>query len=220
MNTANTSPRQLIGFIFAAALALVMGAAVATEQPSYKVLAQQDDFELRQYSSMIVAQSTVTGTMDDASGTGFRAVADYIFGNNTSASGGSEEISMTAPVLISPQAIASGSPATNQLASSPAMEDESGQWVIGFVMPSKFSLDTLPEPNSNKVVVSQVPARTMAVVTFSGLTGEDKVATKTQQLLAWMAENNLTPISAPKLARYNPPWTLPFFRRNEVMIEY
>ncbi|MBD1390778.1 heme-binding protein [Neiella sp. HB171785] len=187
---------------------------MAIEQPSYQVLKSEDDFELRQYNSMIVAQSQVRGAMDDASGDGFRAVADFIFGNNTAASGGSEEISMTAPVLIAP------SDNGQQLNSAAAMNDERGKWVVGFVMPSQFTLDTLPSPNSDKVVIEPVPERNVAVVTFSGFTGEEKVAAKTQQLLSWMRLQGLTPQSAATLARYNPPWTLPFLRRNEVMIEY
>jgi DNA gyrase inhibitor GyrI len=79
-------------------------------------------------------------------------------------------------------------------------------------------MDTLPRPRDSRVKLREIPAHRMAVIRFSGLAGEEKVKEKTEDLLAWMKAEGLTPAGAPQLARYDPPWTLPFWRRNEVMI--
>lgn len=173
--------------------------AMATEEPKYVLLEQSGDFQLRHYPALIIAEVEVEGDMDQASSRGFRLVADYIFGNNRASSGNSEKIAMTVPVTLQPQA---------------------GSWRLNFVMPSQFTLDTLPAPNNPKVVLREVPSRKVAVLTFSGLASESKTAGKVKDLLAWMAEKQLRPLANYELARYNPPWTLPFLRRNEVMVEY
>ncbi|MBW8192471.1 heme-binding protein [Neiella marina] len=195
-------------------LGFYIGGAMAIEEPNYQLVEKVDEFELRAYSAMVIAETVAQGPIDDASSQGFRAVADFIFGNNTAKSGGSEKISMTAPVTIAP-----GSEAQT-MQSEASLKNEQGMWKIHFVMPSAYSMDTLPEPSNQAVSLAEIPPRNMAVLRFSGLTGERKVAEKTQLLMDWMTSRNLTPKSAPKLARYNPPWTLPFWRRNEVMIEY
>ena len=87
-------------------------------------------------------------------------------------------------------------------------------------MPSQYTRQTLPKPNNPDISIVEVPARTYGVIKFSGLAGSKKVATKTQVLQEWMQTQNLTVTGKPELARYNPPWTLPFLRRNEVMIAY
>ena len=87
-------------------------------------------------------------------------------------------------------------------------------------MPSKYTLQTLPKPNNPDVTIIEVPVQTYGVIKFSGLAGSEKVADKTLELQSWMQKQNLTVIGAPELARYNPPWTLPFMRRNEIMIPY
>lgn len=187
---------------------------MAIEEPNYQLIDKQDDFELRAYSAMVIAETTASGDIDDASSNGFRAVADFIFGNNSTKSGDSEEISMTAPVTISPGSAAS------TLHSEASQKSQQSAWNIHFVMPRNYSMETLPSPNNEAVRLIEVAPHNMAVLRFSGLTGESKVAEKTQLLVDWMASRNLTPVGEAKLARYNPPWTLPFWRRNEVMIEY
>jgi hypothetical protein len=101
-----------------------------------------------------------------------------------------------------------------------SMEQAQGQWRVQFVMPSEYTLDSLPKPNNPAVMVRAVPASNYAVIRFSGLAGEAKTAAKTTDLLVWLESRGVTPIGKPELARYNPPWTLPFLRRNEVMVEY
>jgi hypothetical protein len=190
--------------------------AMATEEPKYNVIETSGDYELRTYAPMVVAETLVEGSLDDASSAGFKRIADYIFGNNTSRAGGSEKISMTAPVTMAPKA---KSEKINMTAPV-TMQQKEGQWRMYFVMPSQYSLDTLPTPNNPAVKLRELPANRVAVIRFSGLAGEEKTAKKTAELLDWLKTKQITPLGEPELARYNPPWTLPFFRRNEVLVSY
>ena len=187
---------------------------MATEEPEYMVIEKSGAFELRTYSPMIVAETLVSGSLDKASGSGFRLIADYIFGNNTSSSGLNEKISMTAPVTMEP-----GSE-TIKMTAPVSMERTDAKWRVHFVMPSQYTLDTLPKPNNPAVTLREVPASNYAVIRFSGFAGEDKIARKTADLMAWLDSKSITPTGKPQLARYNPPWTLPFLRRNEVLVAY
>ena len=153
-------------------LFICAGSAMATEEPSYTVLEQSGDFELRAYNPMIVAETQVSGPMDDASGAGFRLIADYIFGNNTSRTGGNKKISMTAPVTMEPES------EKISMTAPVSMEQTGEQWRVHFVMPSQYTLDTLPRPNNPAVSLREVPASNYAVIRFSGLVGEKKRATE------------------------------------------
>jgi hypothetical protein len=99
------------------------------------------------------------------------------------------------------------------------IEPNAGQWTVSFVMPSTYTLNSLPKPLNPKVQLREIPAVKRAVIQFSGFYNAQKVADKTLELEQWMKTRNLEAASAPKFARYNPPWTLPFMRRNEVMID-
>lgn len=200
---------------------LTSGAAMATEEPNYTVLSQMDDFELRRYDKQLVAQTLVSGDQDSASREGFKVLADYIFGNNTAATGGSSKISMTAPVTMQPNNKKSDGESQKIAMTAPvSMQQDDGKWRVQFTMPSKYTMQTLPKPNNPNITITEVPAQTYGVIKFSGLAGSKKVATKTEELQSWMQTQNLTITGEPELARYNPPWTLPFLRRNEVMIAY
>ncbi len=192
----------------------ISGIAMAYEEPKYDLVEKSDAVELRAYKPIIVAEVFVDGDMDEASNKGFRLIADYIFGNNKSRAGGNEKVSMTAPVTLEskPEKISMTTPVS--------LQEASGKWRMHFVMPSKYKLETLPVPINPEVKLREVAAKKFAVVNFSGFTGEAKVAKKTEELLSWMASKQLKPVGSPELARYDPPWTLPFLRRNEVMVEY
>lgn len=187
---------------------------MATEEPKYELIEKSGDFELRQYHPMLIAEVLVDGNMDQASRKGFRLIADYIFGNNITRTGSSGKINMTTPVTIEPKSekISMTKPVT--------LEKISGQWRVNFVMPSQYTLDTIPYPNNKQVMLREIPARQVAVLGFSGFANEANTAKRTQELIKWMDEKNLIPTSSIELARYNPPWTLPFLRRNEVIAEY
>ncbi|WP_201555834.1 SOUL family heme-binding protein [Psychrobacter sp. 72-O-c] len=208
-------------------LLLISGAAMATEEPNYTILAQTEDFELRRYDPQIVAQTWVTGDQDAASRQGFKTLAAYIFGDNTAVNGSSSKISMTAPVMMQPQGADDG-PASNKDSESQkiamtapvSMQQTNGKWRVKFVMPSRYTMQTLPKPNNPDITITELPVKTYGVIKFSGLAGTKKVAEKTKTLRSWMQNQKLTVTGSPELARYNPPWTLPFMRRNEIMIPY
>lgn len=201
--------------LFLGMLAIFLtGSAMAIEEPKYTVIEKSEAFELRAYEPKIIAETLVPGSMDKASSAGFRLIADYIFGNNTSPAGDNEKISMTAPVTMEPQS------EKISMTAPVSMEQTGGLWRVHFVMPGQYTLDTLPKPNNPAVTLREVPSSNYAVIRFSGFAGEDKVADKTADLMTWLDSKGITPIGTPELARYNPPWTLPFLRRNEVMVAY
>jgi predicted transcriptional regulator YdeE len=197
---------------------LIASTALATEEPKYTLLEKSEPFELRSYAPLIVAEVKVEGDLDAASNQGFRLIAAYIFGKNQVA----EKISMTAPVGIESaepnQSAKIAMTAPVSIEGNKANEGASGQWTVSFVMPSEYTLASLPKPLNPQVKIREVPAEKRAVITFSGFYNEEKVQEKTQALRDWMKTKNLRPASEPQFARYNPPWTLPFMRRNEVMI--
>ena len=197
------------------AFALTSTPAMATEEPGFQSLEKSDDFELRLYAPMIVAETFVEGSLEQASSAGFRLIAAYIFGDNRSRMGASgETIAMTAPVTLEPRSeeIAMTAPV--------AVEQGAGRWRVHFVMPSRYTMANLPVPNNPRVTLREIPERKIGAIVFSGFAGEDKVKEKTEALLAWMTKRGLRPASTPQLARYNPPWTLPFLRRNEILVAY
>ena len=202
-------------FLGFAALSMVMGVAMANEEPRYELIKKEEDFELRRYQPMIIAEVLVTGTLSEASSKGFRQIADFIFGNNEDpVKRQSEKIAMTAPVTMEADTsskIAMTAPVT--------MEGSGGAWKMAFVMPSKFTMDTLPKPKNPNVTIKQMPAQQLAVVIFSGWVDEEKLAAQTTRLNEWMAKNGLKSSGSVQLSRYNPPWTLPFWRRNEVWVK-
>lgn len=194
-------------------LLLSAGKAMATEEPKYSLIEKDGAFEVRTYDSKLIAEVVLEGEMSDATSAGFRLLADYIFGNNTAPSGKSEKISMTAPVTVENRSekIAMTAPV--------AIQSEQKGWRVWFVMPSHFTLATLPKPNNPLVVIKPIAAKRYAVVRFSGWVDDDKMQAKLKELSTWLAVKKLTNKGQPELARYNPPWTLPFLRRNEVMLE-
>jgi hypothetical protein len=178
------------------------------ETPSYAVSSKSGNLEVREYGPTIVAEATVAGERDKAMQRGFRIIADYIFGNNLS----STKVAMTAPVMQQP---------SEKIAmTAPVIQKASGKsWNVRFVMPSEYTMETLPKPVNPKVALIEVPAMRFAAIRFSGFAGQDSLDKNEAQLRAFMAERGLTATSAPQYAFYNAPWTLPFMRRNEVMIE-
>jgi hypothetical protein len=186
--------------------------AMASEEPKYTLLEKDQAFELRAYTPKIIAEVIVDGDMREASSKGFRLIADFIFGNNTAQSGKSEKISMTAPVSMELRA------EKISMTVPVGVQQASDGWKVYFVMPSQYALETLPKPNNPLVGIKQIPSQKFAVVRFSGLVDEEKMANKVVELTHWIEIKKLKMIGGPELARYNPPWTLPFLRRNEVMI--
>ncbi len=219
MNFKSISTLKNSAMLLTFSLFLFSGQSIAIEEPQYTVTEKSGKLELRSYEPKIIAEVEVDGSMDSASSRGFRLIADYIFGNNTVSQGGYEKISMTAPVTmevkndqVQSEKISMTTPVT--------MAQTGDQWRMHFVMPSEYSMDTLPKPNNPAVKVREITDSKYAVIRFSGFSGAKKVDRKTKELLAWMNLKGLNPVGQPELARYNPPITPPFFRRNEVMVRY
>ncbi len=182
---------------------------MATEEPAFVIVSHEGKFEVRDYPALVVAEVSVTGSRDDASNAGFRLLAAYIFGANTRR----QTIAMTAPVV---QERAGGE--TIAMTAPVTQSGGDGAWVVRFTMPSKYTLGTLPAPNDARVRLVPIPPQRYAVVRFSGLARLDDVGRQTEDLRAFMKRQQLRAIGAPSLARYNPPWTLWFMRRNEIWI--
>lgn len=207
-------------YLLLSGLLLISGETMAIEEPNYTVLSQVEDFELRRYDEQLVAQTWVSGDQNTASRQGFKILADYIFGNNTAPSGESSKISMTAPVTMQSDNLNGQASQKIAMTAPVSMQQNDGKWRVQFTMPSQYTMQTLPKPNNPDVKIVQVPAQTYGVIKFSGLAGSKKVAKKTETLKSWMQTQKLMITGTPELARYNPPWTLPFMRRNEVMMAY
>jgi len=197
-------------------LSLSGAPAMATEEPPFTVSMKDGSFEVRSYPALIAAEVTVTGTRDGASRDGFKLLAGYIFGGNTK----KQSIAMTAPVVQAPTDKPAGSEKIAMTAPvlQASVPGQSGAWTVRFIMPKEYTLDTLPTPNDAKVKLVALPAARFAAVTFSGLAREEDVAQRTAELNTYIAGQGLQATAAPELARYNPPWTPWFMRRNEVLI--
>jgi hypothetical protein len=163
------------------------------EMPKYTVLKKYDNFEIRQYESMIVAQTTLpANTYKKSANMGFRRIAGYIFGNNKQ----KQEIAMTAPVFM-----------------------EMGEDTkMAFVMPSKYSLSELPAPNSSSVSLVQVEPKKYAVVRFSGFASDRRIKKYTEKLKQLILDNKINAIGSYNFLGYNAPWEV-FGRRNEIAVE-
>lgn len=178
------------------------------EEPSYTVLEKKAGYEIRQYDAYIVAETKVSGTYQETLNQGFRAIADYIFGNNTTKT----SIAMTAPVLeSSSEKIAMTVPVISQ----PASEKNS---VVSFVLPSKYTLETLPKPNNAAVELREVPARKVAVRRFTWYATEARVEKQKAVLVERLTADGVSMTDLPQVAQYNPPLSFPLTRRNEILI--
>lgn len=190
---------------------LVRPALSAVEQPNYHVLSADQNIDIRRYEPMIIAEVVTYGDRETSIRDGFRLLADYIFGNNTVR----ETIPMTAPVQQEKsKKIAMTAPVQQE-----PIDDAFDAWNVHFIMPSEFTMKTLPKPNDDRVLLKQIPSKTYAVITFSGVASKKTITSHKTQLLNYIKTNNIQTIGSPRYAFYNPPWTLPFLRRNEVMIE-
>ncbi|WP_421858376.1 SOUL family heme-binding protein [Oceanicaulis sp.] len=190
--------------------ALVASPAMAAEEPAYRLVERDGPIEIRDYAPQILAEVVVEGDRRQASGRGFRPLAGYIFGDNQPR----EEIAMTAPVTStrSGQEIAMTAPVTTEA-------DAEGRWTVAFIMPSEWTMETLPEPMNDDVTLREQPARRIAVYQFSGMMNDARAQRGREALEAYLQEQGLEPLSTPTYASYDPPWVPGPFRRNEVWVE-
>jgi hypothetical protein len=198
--------RRWIPFTIAATiLAGLAVALVATSQrrrneletPVYTVVSKQEGFEIRRYEPRLVAEVMVAGEAEEATDAGFRILFDFIFGNNATGT----EIAMTTPV-------------------ERQSRGEGDEWVIRFTMPSQYSIATLPAPNDERVMIREIPSKTYGALRFPGAPRESLVRLRTRKFMDRLEAAGLSPSGEPSTyARYDPPWTLWFLRRNEILVE-
>lgn len=198
--------------LFALLAIMLVGAGLSgtimsrVEQPPYAIVESWGDIELRDYPQLIAAEVEVPGERKQAINAGFRMIADYIFGNNAPR----QKIAMTAPVTQQAgEKIAMTAPVSQQA--------DGSLWRVRFFMPSSYTLDTLPTPNNPNVKLIRIPAERVAAIQFSGSAAEDSISRHRKLLLERVARQGLTVHGEPTMAFYNPPWTLPFLRRNEIL---
>lgn len=180
------------------------------EQTPYQVIASEKEYEIREYPAHIVAQTTVTGSYDDALAEGFRILAAYIFGANTK----KEQIAMTAPV--------NEQKAENEkiAMTAPVTEATVGEMhTITFAMPQSYTLNTLPKPTDARIALVTLPEKTMAALRFSWFRSPERIAAKKQELLDALSRDGVSVTGEVHYAGYNAPWTPPWMIRNEVLIE-
>jgi len=188
------------------------GAAMAAEKPSFRVAQKFEDFEVREYAAYLVAETEVSGTRESAGNAGFRVLAAYIFGKNR----GERKIAMTAPVTQAEgKRVAMTAPVTQVRGDGEAGD---APWIIQFMMPSRHTLETLPEPLDPAVRFRQVPVRRVAVLTYSGTWAETRYLEHLSGLREAMAREGLKPAGEPVWARYDPPFMPWFLRTNEILI--
>ena len=195
-------------------IVLVFGAAMIgpimsnVEVPAYKIVKKEQNIEIRQYPPLIIAEVKTAGSRQDSIGNGFRILADFIFGNNE----GEKQLSMNGPITQQ-EGIKIAMTAPVQ------QEKTDTEWAISFIMPSKFSIDTIPNPINDRIKITQIPSKRYAVITFSGRSTEANLTKHTNELEIYMNGSSYSKVGNAKYAFYNPPWTLPFLRRNEVQFE-
>jgi effector-binding domain-containing protein len=205
-----TFMRQSAALLLLNLVLLALGGidAVATEEVKYRVLESSGDFELRQYESSLGAETTVEGDFHEVGNEGFRRLFDYISGKNRK----KQSIPMTAPV--SQEASSEKIPMTAPV----NQEKVGGAWRITFLMPSAFTMETLPEPLDSRVKLVKIPGRLMAALSYSGTWSRERYEEKEKRLKELIRQRGLKIEGEPVFARYNPPFMPWFLRRNEVLI--
>jgi DNA gyrase inhibitor GyrI len=195
--------------VFAIA-ALSLGGCATVPEPAHKVVSNPAGYELREYDGYIVAETTVSGPWKEALNEGFRRLFSYISGNNE----GRSKVAMTAPVL-------SGEPEKIAMTAPVLQEATTGEGqVVSFIAPASYTMETIPVPKDPRIRIRQVPPFTAAVLRYGGWTDPGKIERKTEELRSLLARDGRTPVPPFLSAQYNPPWTIPPFRRNEVLVRF
>jgi len=189
---------------------LISGAlgAMATEEAKYTLIEKSGAFEIRDYEPHLLVETIIDSSLEEAGNLAFRKLFRYISGDNVS----SNSIAMTAPVSQEARG--------NRIAMTAPVGQQSvkGGWAVSFMMPAGYTLQTLPMPTDPTLSVREVPARRVAVIRYSGTWTQKRYLGNKEQLESWIRNKGLTTTGEPVWARYNPPFTPWFLRRNEVLI--
>jgi hypothetical protein len=190
-------------------LSMMPFTAMAIEEPDYTLVQQLDGAEVRQYAPYVVAQVQVAAPAERAGNEAFPILAGYIFGKNK----GARKLEMTAPVT---QAAA---PVRMDMTAPVTQSPSPGGFVVQFVLPRGITLASAPEPLDPRVELREVPGRRIAAIRYSGFWTQENHDTHLAKLRAALGAANLQAVGEPTLARYNPPFTPWFLRRNEIWLE-
>jgi effector-binding domain-containing protein len=182
---------------------------MSVEEAGYDVVKENGRIQVRQYKPMVVAQTEVDANYDEASNKAFNRLFNYISGKNKK----QQKISMSAPVIMDPKA-------EEVAMTAPVFQEKSGKlWLMQFVLPSDYTLATAPIPDDPSISLKEIPSKKVAVLRYSGFLSEQSIAEKTKELQSWLDEEGFKAISSARSAGFDPPWTLPFLRRNEIHID-
>jgi hypothetical protein len=182
--------------------------SVGIEKAKYTVISKEGKFEIRQYQPQIIAETIVDSDFDKAGNIAFGRLFNYISGNNRT----KESISMTAPVNQrgDSEKISMTAPVNQQKSEN--------KWAISFLVPSKYTIKTVPEPVDPNVIIREIPAQKIAAVRYSGTWSRKRYESYKAQLEKFISDKELQIIGEAIFARYDPPFQLWFLRRNEVLI--
>ena len=201
---------RLIALSIAALSAAMIagGCGVTIEEAKYNVVSKDGNYEVREYAPHVIAETVVEGTLEDAGNRAFNRLFAYISGKKRSRG----KIAMTAPVSqeAAPEKIAMTSPVGQRRVE--------GGWAVSFMMPASYTMETLPVPDDPEVKLRLVPTRRMAAVRYSGVWSEERYQRYLGALESWIQQKGFTMLGEPVWARYNPPFTPWFLRRNEILI--
>ena len=182
----------------------VFGLRGATPEQHYQVISHVGRLQIRRYAPRLVAETMVTGTEIDARYKGFRRLAAYIFGANRARI----KIAMTAPVAQSSATIAMTTPVAQQ-------KGPAGEWRVAFTMPEGYTKATLPQPTDPAIRIEELPAIDYAVWRYSGIPDAGAVREARRRLMAELKRSDWRVVGQPVSWFYDPPWAIPFLRRNE-----
>jgi hypothetical protein len=196
--------------IVIAVMVIIIGAidTMAIEEAKYKVLEKDNRFEIRDYAPHILAETIVEGDLEEAGNKAFKRLFRYISGDNRSR----KKVAMTAPVSQQPMG------EKIKMTAPVGQRRVQEKWAVSFMMPASYTIETLPEPEDQNITLRQVPARRMASVRYSGFWSEKRYLKYKSELLSWIHERGHSIVGDPVWARYNPPFTPWFLRRNEILI--
>ena len=184
---------------------------MAIEEPSYTIISKSSSYEIRQYGPVLVAETKVDADFESAGNQAFKILAGFIFGANKSKT----KIAMTAPVnqttIKAFEKIEMTAPVT--------MNKSSNGYLVQFTMPKTYTLETLPIPDDPRVEIRQVPARKVAVFSYSGTWSESRFQDKLAEFQAELKKDGVHTIGEAILARFNSPFQIWFLRRNEIWID-
>ncbi len=184
------------------------GSLSSYKEPSFKVIESKENISIREYGSYLIAYTEEKGTSDSNANPSFRKLFKYIQGENISKT----TIPMTTPVI---EKESQKIPMT-----VPVFEKETANFYrMEFVLPETMNLENAPKPTNPNVKLEEIKSKLVAVVVFSGFMGKEKIESKKKELSEYLKENNYKPVGEFYQARYNAPFTIPFLRRNEVLIE-